>query len=384
MNTIKCKYCGKEQPISEALEHEISEQISLDLKTKHLEELDQARKEAGKTAREKALSETELTLKDKANETEELKSRNKDLQDEVLKMTKAVRELKDTMDRQDLENQKKLNLEIEKSREQAIKIVTEKSQGDVTELKKQLDDTRKALDSANYKLTQTSQQLQGELLELDLEKTLRDTFIYDEIVPISKGAQGADIVHKVKGQSGRQAGIILWETKDAKWTPSWLPKLREDGRKVDSSVVVLVCKTPPKEIETFQLMDGVLVTSNTFALPLAGILRRWVLQIAVAKQTAANKDEKLEFLYEYLQSEAFRHRFESFAEGVKAMQDDLESERRSAERVWKKREIQIKRMLLNASRMYGELQGVMGNALPEIKVFSLPVGVEEDTDSKET
>ena len=147
--------------------------------------------------------------------------------------------------------------------------------------------------------------------------------------------------------------------------------------------MVLVCKAPPKEIETFQLMDGVLVTSNTFAMPLAGILRRWVLQIAVTKQTAANKDEKLEFLYEYLQSEAFRHRFESFAEGVKAMQDDLESERRSAERVWKKREIQIKRMLLNASRMYGELQGVMGNALPEIKVLSLPSETEQNTDLNE-
>jgi len=113
-------------------------------------------------------------------------------------------------------------------------------------------------------------------------------------------------------------------------------------------------------------------------LPLASLIRRSVLQTAVAKDTAANKDEKLEMLYEYLQSEAFRHRFESFAEGIKEMQDDLDYERRAMERIWKKRETQIKRMSINSSRMYGELQGVMGNALPEIKTFALPSDVSGD------
>jgi hypothetical protein len=102
-----------------------------------------------------------------------------------------------------------------------------------------------------------------------------------------------------------------------------------------------------------------------------------VLQIAVAKQTAANKDENLELLYSYIQSESFRHRFEAFAEGIKEMEEDLEYEKRAMERVWKKREGQIKKTLINASRMYGELQGVMGNALPDIKTFSLPEKIEE-------
>ena len=97
-------------------------------------------------------------------------------------------------------------------------------------------------------------------------------------------------------------------------------------------------------------------------------------QIAVAKQTTANKDENLELLFEYFQSEAFRHRFEAFAEGITQMQIDLDFEKRSMERVWKKRDIQIKRMVLNASRMYGELQGIMGNTLPDIKVLTLSEG----------
>lgn len=130
----------------------------------------------------------------------------------------------------------------------------------------------------------------------------------------------------------------------------------------------------PPEITDFKLTGGVVVCSYKSALPLAGVLRRSILYLAVTKQTAEHKDENLELLYEYLQSEAFRHRFESFAEGVSGMQEDLEYEKRAMERIWKKRETQIKKTLINASRMYGELQGVMGNALPDIKLLSLPEG----------
>ena len=56
------------------------------------------------------------------------------------------------------------------------------------------------------------------------------------------------------------------------------------------------------------------------------------------------------------------------------MEEDLLTEQRSMERIWKKRETQIKRMQVNSSRMFGELQGVMGNALPDIKTLKLESG----------
>ena len=166
----------------------------------------------------------------------------------------------------------------------------------------------------------------------------------------------------------------MWETKRAKWTPSWIAKLKEDGRKNNATMVVLVCENLPKEIENFSVTDGVLITSVPYCIALAGILRRNVMHIAQAKSASVNKDEKLEMLYEYIQSDAFRHRFEAFADGVKAMEEDLLTERRSMERIWKKRETQIKRMSLNSSRMFGELQGVMGNSLPDIKTLKLESG----------
>jgi len=239
---------------------------------------------------------------------------------------------------------------------------------------KKNDDMQKALDEAKAKGTQKSQQLQGEVLELDLEDKLRNEYVYDVIEPVGKGVQGADVLQKVRNKAGKVAGVILWETKRAKWSPSWIAKLKEDGRKNDATVVVLVSENLPNDITHFKILNGVVVTSIPYSLPLAGVLRRNLMLIAQAKTVAANKDETLEMLYDYLQSDAFRHRFEAFADGVRGMQEDLLTERRSMERIWKKRETQLNKLSLNSSRMFGELQGVMDDKLPDVKTLKLDEG----------
>ncbi|MCH7641542.1 DUF2130 domain-containing protein, partial [Patescibacteria group bacterium] len=278
----------------------------------------------------------------------------------------------------ELEKERQLDKERDKIRKDAVDEIQEKDKFKFAEYEKKIADINKALKEAERKGIQGSQQLQGEVLELDFENLLGQTFSDDEIIPIGKGKKGGDIIQKVKGKSGRVAGVILWETKRAKWTPKWLGKLREDARNESATFAVLLSTNLPPDITDFKLTGGVIVCSYKSSIPLASVLRRSVLHLAVAKQTAANKDENLEFLYDYLQSDSFRHRFESFAEGVSEMQNDLDYEKRAMERVWKKREMQIKKTLLNAARMYGELQGVMGNALPDIKTFSLPQGDEKN------
>src|SRR3989344_582602 len=316
---FKCPHCGEQIEVSEALTHQIEEQVLESLKDDHKRQL----QDAIKNAEENALK--------KINE-------------------KYLHDLNNA------------------------KMEREKASLDIAEMKKKLEDTQKALSDAQSKAKQGSQQLQGEVLELDLEEKLKNSFVYDEINPIVKGVQGADILQIVRNQTGKVAGVILWETKRAKWTTSWIPKLKEDGRKNDATMTVLVCENLPNDIEHFKVMNGVVVTSLSYCLSLAAILRRNLMLIAQAKSTSVNKDEKLELLYEYIQSDAFRHRFEAFADGIVAMEGDLLTERRSMERIWKKRETQIKRIQLNTSRMFGELQGEMGNALPDIKTLKLESG----------
>lgn len=373
-NTIKCKYCGKEIEITEALLHEVEERVSADLLSQHKKELEDLKRETEEKAKRKAAEETDLKLRDKENEAEELRKQNKDLLGQILQMNKTLRELKRQDERRELEYQKKLDDEAEKIRQATQKSEGEKASLKIAELEKKLSDTERALVNAQKKTRQGSQQLQGEVLELELEMRLKNAFHNDQIEPVGKGVSGGDIIQRVKNSYNQTAGIILWETKRAKWTPSWLPKLREDARKVNASLTVLVSEELPKEVESFDVIDGVIITSYAYALPLAELLRRQLMQLALAKSTTAHKDEKLERLYGYLQSDTFRHRFEAYVEGIVEMQNDLETEKRSMERLWKRREAQISRTIGNISKMYGELQGIMGNALPDIKPLSLPEG----------
>lgn len=366
--TIKCTNCGQEIELSQALLHQVEEQVKTRLRT-----------EMEKAARQKAEESVSIQMKDRDNQLAELREQNKALTGQLLELNKSIRDLKDQDEKRALEYEKRLNEAIDKTRENLAKTIGEKSQMEVLELKKQLEDTKKSLDDAKNKLAQKSQQLQGEVIELNIEEKLKAAFIYDDIAPVGKGAQGADIIQTVKNQAGKAAGIILWETKRAKWSPGWLPKLREDGRNAGATIVVLISESVPEDIGTFAMREGVVITTYPFVLPLAELLRRAVMQVAQARSVAANKDEKLEFLYQYLSSDTFRHRFEAYAETIKGMEEDLSTERRSMERLWKKREMQIRRAIDNMAKMYGELQGIMGPALPEIRVFSLPEPEEKET-----
>ena len=372
--TFKCPHCGAQIEISEALTHQIEEQVLESVKLEHTKEVEAASKKAQAETFLKIKKDFEFQLNRLKEEKEEEVVRNNKLLKELGEMNDQMRLLRRKDEERELEMKKKLAEDEEKIRHDASQKEREVLSLEIAELKKKNEDMQKALEEAKAKGTQKSQQLQGEVLELDLEEKIRNSFVYDEVNPIGKGVQGADILQTVRNQTGKVAGAILWETKRAKWTPSWIPKLKEDGRKNDATMVVLVCENLPPQIDHFKVVEGVVVTSIPYSLAIAGILRRNLMLIAQAKSASINKDEKLEMLYDYIQSDAFRHRFESFSDGVKAMEEDLLTERRSMERIWKKRETQIKRIQLNTSRMFGELQGVMGNELPDIKTLTLESG----------
>lgn len=373
-NTVKCPHCGKQIEVTEALAHQVEEQVLETLKLSHKRELEDVALKAKELAEKELDGKFAQELKNAKKEAEEEKTRSAKLLEQLEGLNEQLRMLRRKDEERDLEMKRKLLEEEEKIRKEAGEKLREEYSLETAELKKKLTDMQKALDEAKAKGTQKSQQLQGEVLELDLEEKLKSAFVYDEIIAVGKGVQGADILQIVKNREGKTAGIIMWETKRAKWTPSWIPKLKEDGRKNDATMTVLVCENPPDGVENFKFMDGVLITSIPYCVSLASVLRINMMLIAQAKSATVNKDEKLEMLYDYIQSDAFRHRFEAFADGVKAMEEDLLSERRSMERIWKKRETQIGRMQLNTSRMFGELQGVMGAALPDIKTLKLDDG----------
>lgn len=372
MNSILCPKCKEPVEISEALSHQIREKILMEVDGKHKEEIERLTTELQERAAKKAKEESEFVIKNLQTELAESTERNKKFHEQLMEFSKQMRELKLRDEERELEFRKQLLKERELMENEITKSEQEKSRLEKMELQKQLDDTKKALEDAQRKAAQSSQQLQGEVLELDLEQQLQSEFQFDEITPVPKGIDGADIIQKVRNKFGKTAGVIIWETKRTKaWSSTWTPKLREDARTLGADTAILISDVLPNGIETFGFYENVWVSTYKYALSLACVIRISILQVAQAKSAVANKDDKLEMLYQYLTNASFKHRFEAQVESISEMRSDLEQEQRAMTRMWKKKDMQIQRMMRSVAGLYGELQGILGSALPSIQGLEL-------------
>ncbi len=228
-------------------------------------------------------------------------------------------------------------------------------------------------------MEQGSQQTQGDVLELELEGMFKREFPFDVIEAVSTGVRGGDIIQTVKTQSGRTCGIILWETKRVKnWSDSWIAKLKDDQRDAKADLAVLVSEALPPGFHHFRQINGVWVTDIPSALSLALALRMALIQTANAKEVESGKDDKKDLIYRYVTGPEFRNRVTAIVEGFRAMKEDLESERRAMQKIWASREKQIERIISNTAGMYGDLEGLAGPSLPQIKILELPEANQDE------
>src|SRR5690606_16431529 len=129
------------------------------------------------------------------------------------------------------------------------------------------------VDELQRRAEQSSPQLVGEVLEVDLFDILSAAFPMDRFERVGRGQRGADVRQSVIGPGGLVAGTVLWEAKRTKtWSDGWLPKLRENQRVAKADVVVIATETLPPNVMTFDYIDGVWVAGFTTAVPLAGAL----------------------------------------------------------------------------------------------------------------
>lgn len=226
------------------------------------------------------------------------------------------------------------------------------------------------LEEASRKAQQGSQQAQGETLELVLEDQLRRHFPLDELLPVPKGEFGGDTIHVVRDSSGRECGRILWEFKRTKvWQAGWLPELRGDQRSARADLAVLVTQAMPPDVQHFNEVDGVWVSSLGCTLPVATALRASLLQLAGQRRNAEGQQTKSELVYAYLMGPQFRGRIEAIAERWSEMQKDLADEKKATLKRWAKRESQLNTLLESTAGIYGDLQGIAGRDLAEIQAL---------------
>ena len=318
-------------------------------------------------AKSKELVELQEILQQRNNKLEEAQKAQADL-------IRKQRELDDAM--------RELDLTVEKRLQESIALVRQKAKQEaedglrlkVSEKEEQIASMQRQIEELKRRADQGSQQLQGEVLELELETTLRLKFPLDSIEPVAKGEFGGDVLQRVMGPLGQWCGSILWESKRTKnWSDGWLAKLRGDQRTAKAEIAVLVSSTLPKEIETFGQIDGVWITEPRLALPLVIALRQSLIEIASTRQIQEGQETKMEQVYQYLTGPRFKHRIEAIVEKFSDMQADLDRERKAMTRLWAKREMQIQGVIESTVGMYGDLQGIAGRALPAIEGLELPM-----------
>lgn len=114
------------------------------------------------------------------------------------------------------------------------------------------------------------------------------------------------------------------------------------------------------------------MTGFPCASGLATALRENLVHVARAHRSLESKDEKIELLYRYLSGPEFKQRVEMIVTTFIDMKSDLDKEKRSINRLWNKREKNIEKVILNVAGMYGDMQGIIGAALPTIQTLELP------------
>ncbi len=364
--TIICPHCKQEIELSQALSHQMREQIMATVATKHAAELEEAKKLSLQEAQKKAAAEFEQQTKNLSIEIAEEKDRNKKLTEKLDGLLEEMRALRRRDEERELEMKEKFLKEEERISLEARKKAEAEHELKDLEKNKKLNDALRQIEELKTKMQQGSQQMQGEVLELELERLLHAEFPTDSISEVKKGERGADTVHTVIDKLGRTCGTILWETKNAQWQASWIPKLKEDQRAKKSELAVLVTINKPEWLESFTYKDGVWVTSWKFALPLAFALRYHLVSIKHEKASYEGRDGKMEVLYQYLTGTEFKHRVEAIVEGFGSMQKELEREKNWFHTKWAKQEKEMRKVLNNTHGMYGDLQGIIGASLPEL------------------
>ncbi|HLK27544.1 MAG TPA: DUF2130 domain-containing protein [Puia sp.] len=394
---IKCPSCGTEFPMEEAVSEEykkeLREQMLSYKKQKDDEFLKKERdfqvviqnKDAEfakklqdeKSALQRTLEENlrksissdyenQLRLLQQSNKDNEEKlklSRQKELEflqkENELKNKEA--ELEISVQRKLQEERIKLSDEIRRIEEQKNATKESEHQLRVKELEKQLEDQKKLADEMRRKAEQGSMQLQGESQELLLEETLKMAFPFDEIAEVGKGVRGADCIQTVRNNFGQVCGKIIYESKRTEnFGADWVEKLKTDMRSQGADVAVIVTKAFPKEMTQFGEKNGVWVCKFNEVKALAHVLRDGIIKIYGAGKSQENKGDKMHLLYDYLTSNEFSEQWKAIREGFMSMKQSIQRERDTMEKLWKAREKQLEKVLLNAAHVKGSIEGIAG------------------------
>jgi hypothetical protein len=325
-------------------------------------------KELEASVRKNLLADFENKLRFLEQNNQENEVKLKEARQQQLEFLRKEQELKTREAELELSVQKRLQSEREKLSEEIRNLeehrITAKEtefQLRIKEMEEKLEAQRKLAEEMRRRAEQGSGQLSGEVQELALEEMLRSAFPFDIISEVGKGVRGADCIQTIRNNFGQECGQIIYESKRRKdFSIEWIDKLKKDMRSIGAEVAVLVTSVMPKGMDCFGVKDGVWICRFEEVRALAGVLRDGVVRVFGAAKSNENKGDKMHLLYSYLTSHEFAEQWKAIREGFMSMKISIQKERDAMEKLWKSREKQLEKVLINAAHIRGSVEGISG------------------------
>ena len=213
-----------------ALEQQVADRVEEQLKSERTRLIAQeSRKARLVTAAELETKSRELAEAQEILRTQELKlSEAQNAQAELIRKQRKLDEMQRELE---LNVERRVSDGLAEARALARREAEEGLKLKVMEKDQTIASMQQKIEELKQRAEQGSQQLQGEVQELELESLLRLKFPFDLVEPVPKGEYGGDALQTVVSNGGTPCGAILWECKRTRnWSDGWLAKLREDQR----------------------------------------------------------------------------------------------------------------------------------------------------------
>ncbi len=372
---IKCPNCGHLFEPNESIREEIRKEANAkaeewkkkkekefaDEKVKLQQQLEETLRKSIATDFENKLKQAEQNNKENEEKLKTARQMEADFLRKEQELKNKEAEIDLTVQKQLQKDREKLTDDIRKIEEQKVAAKENEFLLKIRELEKQRDDQKKLADEMRRKNEQGSMQLQGEVQELALEEMLKTSFPFDLISEVGKGVRGADCIQTVRNNFGQECGKIIFESKRTKdFANDWIEKLKADMRSQGADVAVIVTQALPKDMDRFGEKEGIWICSFAEVKSIVQMLRNGIIKISTALKSQENRGDKMHLLYDYLTSREFAEQWQAIREGFMSMKLSIQKERDAMEKLWKQREKQLEKVLLNAAHVRGSIEGISG------------------------
>jgi hypothetical protein len=402
-NNIKCPQCGASIALTEALTGQIEQSIratyeqkadeqqraideisrSLAQEQKNLTEKQAAfsdrvqeelnrrllleRRDIEEKARAQALSDQSAAMQELLAANTAKDTLLAQMRQAELDLRRKSREMEDKAVASALEATRQLDTERAAIKAEAVRLADEATALKIREKDTLLQAMAEQIDALKRKAETGSQEAAGEAQEDILLLTLQQTFPFDLFEEVTKGVRGGDIIQTVRTSTGKNAGRILWESKNTKaFSKEWITKVKADQLRSQAAIAVIMSVTLPQSLtdrgERFGRYEGVWITDLRSMPSLTVALRTIILEADKQRVVSENQDSLKDLLYEYLTGTEALQRIASVMEAIKRMEDDLTAERRAFERIWASREKQIRTLSGGFGSFFGGVEGIINRA----------------------